>query len=270
MRETEAIRKLYYPFHPVTKLESKTISYSEFRPHENLQPFIFHYWEMKTVAKLERAREHRVIPNGCVDIYFDVSRPYQSFITGLSNRYSSVTLADEFHYVGICFVPTVAPQLYRLNGSELRNHHETLADVAPSTARYIRSTFSPGLSQQQIKELLDIHFIQEISRANFKCDPRLLRAVCDIFKTNGHLRIESDLDVGLSTRQLRRVFDIYVGDNPKSFARTVRFQKCLRANAFQSDHENLFYDFGYYDQVHYIKEFKRLYGTTPAKGVRYP
>jgi hypothetical protein len=121
------------------------------------------------------------------------------------------------------------------------------------------------LSQEQIKGLLDKHFIREISRMNFKCDSRLLHALHSFFVTNGCLRVESDLDVEMSSRQLRRVFDTYIGHSPKSFARTMRFQKCLQADALDPSTANAFYDFGYYDQVHYIKDFKKLYGATPAK-----
>lgn len=265
MRELERIRQLYFPYHPVRKLKSTIVSYSEFLPRRSLQLYIFHYWEMKTLARLESDFQHKVIPNGCVDLYFEISRPHQSFITGLSDKYSSMSAGYEFHYIGVCFVPTIAPQLYRIDSSELHNRHESLSNLAPSTAEYIQSEFSPGLNQQRIKKLLDKHFTKEISRIKFRCDPRLFNALHEIFLANGQLRVESDLDVGLSARQLRRVFNTYVGDNPKSFARTVRFQKCLQANILAPKTEYSFYDFGYYDQVHYIKDFKRLYGVTPSK-----
>lgn len=265
MHELESIRKLYAPFHPVRNLKSNTLSYTEFLPHRSLQPYIFHYWEMKSRGKLEKAIEHKLVPNGCIDLYFEISHPDRLFVTGLSNKHSSVNVSEEFHFVGICFVPTIAPQLYRVNASDLQNRHELLADVAPSTAHHIKSAFYPGLTLRQINELLDKHFIREISRLKLRHDPRLLQALHDIFVSGGQVRVESGLDVGLSVRQLRRVFDTYVGDSPKSFARTIRFQKCLQANAFDPGAEKSFYDFGYYDQVHYIKEFKRLYGTTPTR-----
>lgn len=265
MRELRLIRELYYPFHPVAKLKTDIVYYAEFAPHISLQPYIFHYWEMKTRGRLEKKFDHRVVPNGCIDIYFESGSPHQAFVTGVSNRHSSVSLSREFHYIGICFVPTVAPQLFKLNGSDLQNHHELLENVAPSLANYIGSVFTPGLSQENIKALLDKHFIREISRLNVKCDSRVLHALHNIFVTNGRLRVESDLDVGMSIRQLRRVFDTYIGDSPKSFARTVRFQKCLQATVLDPTTAKVFYDFGYYDQVHYIKDFKKLYGLTPTE-----
>lgn len=269
MRELQLLRNLYQPFHPVRTERNRFVSYNEFIPDRRLRPFIFHYWEMKTSGPCEGSFLHKVIPNGCVDVYFNVTRPDESFITGLSDKHSSVNVPAECRYIGICFAPTVAPQLYRFNGIELHNRHERLEDLALSTASFIKSALTPDLSSHQVKSLLDKHFQTELSKADFKCDRRLLSALHNIFTSNGNVRIESDLDVGLSPRQLRRVFDTYIGDSPKSFSRTVRFQRYLQANLSSHRADNQFYDFGYYDQVHFIKEFKRLYGTTPSHVTSY-
>lgn len=79
--------------------------------------------------------------------------------------------------------------------------------------------------------------------------------------------IENDLNTGISSRQLRRLFDFYIGDTAKTFSKVVRFQNILRANpSSQSLRQNkLFFDVGYYDQAHFIKEFKNFYGVTPSK-----
>ena len=75
------------------------------------------------------------------------------------------------------------------------------------------------------------------------------------------------LDMGISARQLRRIFEFYIGDTAKTFSKVVRFQNLLRAKpSTQSlQHDKLFFDLGYYDQSHFIKEFKNCFGTTPGK-----
>ena len=84
-------------------------------------------------------------------------------------------------------------------------------------------------------------------------------------KNYGVLNIEKDLNTGISPRQLRRLFKYYIGDSAKTFAKVVRFQNILRAKpSKQSLQQNkLFYE-GYYDQAHFIKEFKNFYGVTPG------
>ena len=71
----------------------------------------------------------------------------------------------------------------------------------------------------------------------------------------------------ISPRQLRRLFEYYIGDSTKTFSKVVRFQNILKAKpSTQSLRENkLFYDTGYFDQAHFIKDFKNFYGVTPGK-----
>ena len=99
----------------------------------------------------------------------------------------------------------------------------------------------------------------------FDNDTRLYDAIAIILKNYGVLNIEKDLNTGISPRQLRRLFKYYIGDSAKTFAKVVRFQNILRAKpSKQSLQQNkLFYE-GYYDQAHFIKEFKNFYGVTPG------
>jgi AraC-like DNA-binding protein len=88
-----------------------------------------------------------------------------------------------------------------------------------------------------------------------------------ILQSAGVLNVERDLDVGLSPRQLSRLFEYYTGDTVKSFSKIVRFQNYIRKQSASGSPEQgqHYLDAGYYDQAHFIKEFKRLYGTTPFK-----
>jgi AraC-like DNA-binding protein len=45
----------------------------------------------------------------------------------------------------------------------------------------------------------------------------------------------------------------------------VRFQNILKAKPSNQNpkHQDLFFDLGYYDQSHFIKEFKKFHGVTP-------
>lgn len=100
-------------------------------------------------------------------------------------------------------------------------------------------------------------------------DFRLYRAIAAIVQHKGALQIEKDLHTGLSPRQLRRLFEFYVGDSAKKFSQIVRFQNLLLASpsAAMLKQEKVFFDLGYYDQAHFIKEFKRFYGTSPRRAL---
>ncbi len=101
----------------------------------------------------------------------------------------------------------------------------------------------------------------------FNDDSRLYESINIILKNSGVLNTETELDTGISSRQLRRLFQFYIGDTAKVFSKVVRFQNILRAKpSTQSLRQNkLSFDAGYYDQAHFIKEFKIFYGVTPGK-----
>jgi len=70
----------------------------------------------------------------------------------------------------------------------------------------------------------------------------------------------------VSKRRLQRLFVDYVGTSPKWVIRRYRLQEAaeVMAAAETIDWPQLAADLGYADQAHFIREFKRLVGKTPA------
>ena len=75
------------------------------------------------------------------------------------------------------------------------------------------------------------------------------------------------METGYSKRYLDMLFKEHVGLSPKSLASILRFQYFYQswsqgeADAFSKDALYAYY----YDQSHFIKEFKRFTGYTPEK-----
>ena len=132
---------------------------------------------------------------------------------------------------------------------------------------FISDSLHAGQSAAQVTDLLDQYLLHILHQTDFDDDPRLYEALTIILKNYGVVDMEKDIDTGISQRQLRRLFEFYIGDTPKTFSKVVRFQNILRAKpSTQSLRQNkLFFDAGYYDQAHFIKEFKNFYGVTPSK-----
>jgi AraC-like DNA-binding protein len=261
------IRRLYQPVQPTVKQSADQVTYTECLPDPRLQGCIYCYWELKTSAPLSKSFVYRVVADGCIDIFFELQRPQDNFVMGFCKTYTEFPLGDAFHYVGVRFLPTMFPQLFRVNASELSDRFERLENVVPKLAAFIAEHFAQPLTTAQIPSTLDSYFVQRMETTTFDYDSRLYQAIDKILHTCGVLNIEQDLDTGISQRQLRRLFEYYVGDTAKTFAKVVRFQNILRAKpSSQSLRQNkLFFDVGYYDQAHFIKEFKHFYGVTPSK-----
>lgn len=261
------IRQLYTPIQPTVKQSADNVTYYEFLPDTELQSFIYCYWELKTTETLIKPFNYRVVADGCIDIFFELNKPQENFVMGFCKKYTEFPLDNSFHYTGVRFLPTMFPQIFRVNAFDLSNKFQNLDKVIPHTASFIAENFRRHPSIERIKLMFDSYFKEIILKAKFDNDNRLYNAISIILNNFGVLNVETDLNTGISQRQLRRLFKFYIGDTAKSFAKVVRFQNILRAKpSSQSLRQNkLFFDAGYYDQAHFIKEFWNFYGITPSK-----
>ncbi|MCC7299162.1 MAG: AraC family transcriptional regulator [Bacteroidia bacterium] len=261
------IRQLYKPLQPTVTQSADTVAYSEMLPEIGLQHYIYCYWQLKTTTALSEPFVYRVVADGCIDIFFELNNPKENYVMGFCKKFTEFPLQNKFHYVGVRFLPTMFPQLFGINASELSNRFEHLGRVVPHTSAFIADNFHQQFTAEQIQSTFNRYFIHLVEHTSFNNDSRLYNAIDKILKEFGVVNIAKDLDTGISQRQLHRLFEFYIGDSAKTFAKVVRFQNILRAKpSTQSLAQNkLFFDVGYYDQAHFIKEFKNFYGVTPTK-----
>jgi hypothetical protein len=267
MPDLQVFRSLFRPLQPSVSAETQQVSYQEVWPELALQPYIYCYWELKTLATLQEPFYYRVVADGCIDVFFDLSQTSQNYIMGFSSTYTEFPLESNFHYIGIRFLPMAFPGIFQINAAELSNRFESLNLIVPSLSIQLAQIAEMSDSLEKMKGKLDNYFSQILVNQNVNIDSRLLNAAFLILQKQGILNIEREIDTGLSPRQLRRLFEFYIGDTPKIFSKIVRFQNILNAKpSGESLRKNkLFYDVGYYDQAHFIKEFKTMYGLTPSK-----
>ncbi len=261
------IRNLYTPLQPSVKRSKSNVMYREHFPHPELQSYIYCYWELLTTEKLSQPFTYRVVSDGCIDIFFDLNQPNDSFIMGFCKNYTEFKLGDAFHYVGVRFLPTIFPQLFKVDASELSNKFLELQTVSFRTSNFISGNLKNEFSFEKIGTLFDEYFMSILAQSDFDDDSRLYEAINIILDNFGVINLETDINTGISQRQLRRLFKYYIGDTPKTFSKVVRFQNILKAKpSSQSLRKNkLFYDLGYFDQAHFIKDFKNFYGVTPTR-----
>jgi len=243
------------------------VLYREFLPSAELQPFVYCYWRLRTAQRLVEPFYYRVVADGCMDVFFELGSPHENFVMGFCKKYTEFPLANNFDYVGIRFLPTIFPQIFNVRAADISDRFEALDAVTPELAHFIAKNFHGELTEAEICGFFDAYLTRHIARTDFNFDNRLYEAMAIILRKQGVLNVETDLKTGFSPRQLRRVFEFYIGDTAKTFSKVVRFQNILRAKpSVQNLRQNkLFFDAGYYDQAHFIKEFKNFYGVTPSK-----
>ena len=253
----------YKPQQP-TAARQGDVSYTEYPPDARLAEFIYCYWCLHTAQKLAEGFEYNVVADGCIDIFFEMENPQQSFVMGFSDSVTPFQLGESFNYFGIRFLPAAFTRLFRTDASQLRNMAEELHLVVPAIAAYIAGEATDNREPAYIGAMLDRWLLKLATKSPLAVDPRFYNALEAIMQGRGAVAIETGLDTGISPRQLRRMFEFHIGTGAKSFSRVIRFQNALALGP-EALNEKAWLDLGYYDQAHFIKEFREFYGITPGK-----
>lgn len=268
MRELD-FSNVFNPVQPAVTPVSKEAIYSEARPEPRLSRYIYCYWQLKSTEKLSAPFFYRVIPDGCIDIFFNMNCTQEARIMGFSTRHAEFNLEGSFYYAGIRFMPAAFPLIFYLNASELTNRDESLFDVVPLLANDLVQQLASAFDFEKVTRILNNYFLKKIETIKLFQDKRVYNAIHIVLSSHGNINLKSDIDTGISPRQLRRLFEFYVGDTPKMFSKVVRFQYFFQLLSSEKGnaYNKLFHEAGYYDQPHFNKDFKTFFGLTPREAL---
>ena len=234
-------------------------------------------WSLATRRPLERAFDYHIVPDGCVDLVFDL-RGGRAWLYGASATPASAPLSGDVNLFGVRLRPGRPGRALGAPGCGIAGCVIDLDDA-------LRSRVLPGRTcpaRAWIDELAAAPDAQArgeavarrlaaFTRAGSRAD-RLGEAIADaIVLARGAAGVD-DLArrFSISGRHVGRLCRAATGLSPKQLARLVRFQAVLRALAAAPARNlaSLAADHGYYDQAHLTGEFRALLGATPAAAAR--
>ena len=109
-----------------------------------------------------------------------------------------------------------------------------------------------------------------ISRLNQKVKEELVTSAVELIKKYaGNIKITLLAEqLKISQGQLEKRFRKIVGASPKKFASIVRIRNVINVASNESNMTRLGLEAGYFDQSHFIKDFKSFTGVTPEQYFR--
>ena len=264
MHPQSAVRHLYRPTQAIGGGGGP--AYAEYPPDERLRELVYCYWELTAPRLAVAPLRHRVLADACIDVFFDRRCPDRNFLMGFSERFVEFALEPGFHYAGIRFLPAVLPLLCGLHARDFTNGYFLLADVIPRLARRLVAAFGDLPAQESPAAALDGLLLPLATGGLPTPDGRFHGALITVLERGGDVAA-ADLATGVSDRQLRRLFNRYLGTSPKTFSRVIRFQRALRDGTHPAARGTAYYlDAGYFDQAHFIKDFRQFSGESPVWG----
>lgn len=259
----------YQPLQPTAIAANEFVSYEEYQPSVAQKELVYCYWELKTLKQLTADYIYRVVSDGCIDIFIEQKFVKKPYIMGFCRKYVEFPIGTEFHYIGIRFIPGAFTQLFQIDAQKLSNQSQLLENFLPELASWLKLHLTNSNKVENkiaiLNEKLRFYALQQQP-----LDIRFKRALAIIYEQKGYLKTAIAPQVGISDRQLRRLFHFYLGTSIKSFANVVRFQAILRSNPDQKTMKDnkIYYDLGFFDQTHFIKSFQTHYGVTPTKAFK--
>jgi AraC-like DNA-binding protein len=245
-------------------------------PTHQLSGIIKNFWMVDNEGAT-MIREEKIIPDGYPEMIFHYKETPFININGHWHKQVNYLLAGQIrnHFylknsgdVGtfaIKFQPSALTVLFNIDMSDLTDK------VIPFNSKLIECLnpiIDIAISNHSFKEKLDLiekWFLNFLKGKNFR-ESKGEQMLKLILEKQGQISLEkaSD-DLGISTRSLERYFEKHVGVSPKFYTRIVRFSHIF--NLIQNEDFNwldISFLAGYYDQSHFIKNFKEFTGENPT------
>jgi hypothetical protein len=256
------------------------MEYQTYEPNINLKSLISCYWTLE-VMKQDKPQKQRILPDGCIEMCFilgdDIKR-YTSqtdFILQPRAMILGQTIKP-FYIEPTGFVKTFAVRFYPYGLMNFISEPiSNLVDKESSIHRLFETEIAYNLEQNIIKAKNTEQRIRIIEK--FLLDRlndeqginRIIKNTVDVLaSTSGCASIHSILKNDISKRrQLERKFKKQIGVSPKQLGKMIRLQVSLKMLLDQKSKNltDIAYKSNYFDQSHFIKDFKEFTGITPKE-----
>ena len=215
-----------------------------------------------------RGASVRVLPDGCMDFWFDLDSG-QARLIGTMSEAAIVFVPARARRFGVRFRPGAAAEYVMEAIPGLLDADPPLDDVTRAARFFLGERIAAARDHAaRIAVMIDF-LLAPASRARPR-DARVGRAVRLLRGLPGRTPVrEVASTLGVGERQLERLFVERVGIGPKRFARIARLERAVAL--FETPVRRqaaLAARAGYADESHLIREFKALAAVTPSELAR--
>lgn len=250
------------------------MQYQEIIPIKALQGYVRYFWVLEDLNSGEGNKQFKILPDGIPAlIYQDTPHLFRDiqqqttprlYVYGPFTKYTDQLVEGAFRVIGAYFEPTALKAIFKVDAFELNNQNIALDDLV-STRILEQLDYANTIADKiAILSAFLLKQIQEVQYENQKAK------FASSLLQRGKTLQEIQMEMKISERTLERLIKHHVGMSPKIFSRIMRFQSSL--NLLKSTDfdgfTTLAYTHDYFDQSHYIREFKEFTGTNPMHFLR--
>jgi AraC-like DNA-binding protein len=250
--------------------------------HPLLKNYIKFFWEIH----IENTQiDHKLIPQRNINLRFNLSdTPHylhkngsdllleNVFFSGLQDHFpdASIKLSGDVHLLGVCFKPDGFFPFSGIPVCEFKNQLIGAEDAGFRLSNPMINKLREAPDTFSRLEILESELL--VRCVHTEPVPEKFRQVFRILENPENSSLLSDFcqQNHIDMRQLERLYNKYVGISAKAFFTLNRFHKSLNQllHSEYNKFSDLAFDNDYFDQMHFIRDFKRFAGNTPKKFVK--
>lgn len=244
-------------------------------PSSALRAYVQHYWLIHQPATMNETREEFWHSGAGSGIVFNLAGnfsidgqavPRLYFVDGAYTTSRRLSFSGEVYAIGIRFHPAGAFPFLDISAHELSNGIAGLDEINMASAHLLYEQLLSAPSIQQKITLIEAWLLCLLNAR--RTPPPIIAQSLNLLKQyRGQIQIhELAQAVAISERQLQRLYQEQVGISPKQYARLQRVEHARKSLKIAHDpFADIGISVGYYDQSHFIREFKSVVGMTPEQ-----
>jgi AraC-like DNA-binding protein len=262
----------------VPRQKGRVITHLLHVPAAPVSRFVENIWLVR--ASLAQPWRQLLLPDGALVVIFNLGQPQRlceradirrhavfraSWVSGQQPQPIVIEQAGSCHLAGVRFRPGGAWPLFRFSLMELTGRVVELEDIWGREAGLVREQIGEAPGDAAVLSCLD-RWLGHRVRHEPAPDKRVAYAAGMLQRGGtGVGRIAEE--TGLSHKHLVHEFTRRVGLSPKHFGRVQRLQRVIQRVGHQMtvDWADEAAAGGFYDQAHFINEFRELTGLTPTE-----
>ncbi|MBN9295761.1 MAG: AraC family transcriptional regulator [Filimonas sp.] len=242
-----------------------------------LAPYVKCYWVLEDELPSNSSYVYRSMADTCVEMVFHyrgtfdeltadntTRSSFKAGLNGQTSHYNRFVTHESFALFGVYLYPFALPALFNISAEAVSNEMPDLQQLLGSEGKQLEEQVMLAATNQVRADILSSFFIKKLSKSDNPVQP-IFSSVMYLLQAQHAVNITTLAnDYFLSMRQFERKFKACAGFTPKLYARIARFQQALKQyGSKQKSLTRIAYDCGYYDQAHFIHDFKSFSGHNP-------
>ena len=252
-------------------------SYYTIQPPPELRPFVRFFWVFEHEVTPGTTYIYRGMADACAEMIFhykgvftdlddDMGSQSLSILQAPSKQHRRYTTNDSFGIFGAYLYPFAISQLFGISPSGMSDQVAVKDIPGGAQGRDLEEQIMTAASTVQRVEILSSFLEKKLVAGKLK-DQAIHQAIRYMIHSPEQKTVEVlAQQFNLSARQFERKIKEHAGFSPKLFSRIIRFQSALKQYGnTQKQLTDIAHQCGYYDQSHFIHDFRKFSGYHPKQ-----